>query len=92
MLFDRNFRNQHSKFRRDKPEFFMESDSVNTFSKRTSQGIFLLSLVQPGSAVWAEKIFKEIVDGTGRTAQDGWHTTTAHNGHMNTPKSPFVLL
>ena len=37
------------------------------FSKRTSQGTFLLSLVQIGPAVWVEKMLKEIVDDAQRT-------------------------
>ena len=38
--------------------------------KRTSQGTFLPSLIQIGSAVWEEKMFKEIVDDTRPTPGD----------------------
>ena len=41
--------------------------------KRTSQGTFLPSLVQIGSVVWEEKMFKEIVD----------------DGHSTTLKAPL---
>ena len=37
------------------------------FLQWTSQGTFLPSLVQTGSAVWEEKMFKEIVDDGRRT-------------------------
>ena len=50
------------------------------FLKRTSQETFLPSLVQIGPAVWEEKMFKEIVDDTQRTADDG---------HITTPKAPL---
>ena len=45
------------------------------FLKRTSLGTFLPSLVQIGPAVWEEKMFKEIVDDTRRTTEDGRQTT-----------------
>ena len=35
--------------------------------KRTSQGTFLPSLIQIGTAVWEEEMFKEIVDDAHRT-------------------------
>ena len=38
--------------------------------KRTYQGIFLQSLVQIGTVVWEEKMFKEIVDDGRRTQQN----------------------
>ena len=37
------------------------------FLKKTSQGIFLPSLVQIGTAVWEEKMLKEIADDARRT-------------------------
>ena len=41
------------------------------FLKRTSLGTFLPSLVQNGSAVWEENMFKEIVDHARRTTDTG---------------------
>ena len=63
-------------------EFLMETNSVNNFLKRTSQGTFLASLVQTGQAVW-EKMFKEIVD-------DTWQTQD--NGHRANLKATLVVL
>ena len=45
------------------------------FLKRTSQETYLPSLVQIGPVVWEMKMFKEIVDDTRRTTDDGHFTT-----------------
>ena len=45
----------------------MGKGEIEQFLKRTTQGTFLPSLDQIGSAVWEEKMFKEIADNGGRT-------------------------
>ena len=60
------------------------------FLKRISQGTFLPSLVQIGTAVLEEKVFKEIDDDARRTKDDAGRTM--YNGRCRTDDRHWTTL